>query len=80
LIIDRERDHYILLDLGWNNDKRVYSTVFHFDLIEGKLWIQKDNTALSPVETFLEKGIPKGDIVLGFMPEHKRKLTEFAVN
>jgi hypothetical protein len=79
LIIDKERDHYILLDLGWESNSRIYSTAFHFDIIDYKLWIQKDNTGLNPVEVFLEKGIPKEDIVLGFMPEHKRQFTDYAV-
>ena len=43
LVFDRERDHYLLLSVGWDKS-RVHGCVIHIDLIDGKCWIQRDGT------------------------------------
>ena len=43
-IFDREHDHYQLLNVGWQGYKRILGCVLHFDIIEGKIWIQHDGT------------------------------------
>jgi hypothetical protein len=79
-IIDKENDHYLLLDVGWNEtNQRIYSIQLHFDIINYKIWIQKDITSYQPVSLFLKQGILKEDIVLGYLPKHKRKFTEYAI-
>jgi len=79
LIVDREQDHYLLLDLGWGNTGRVHSVFGHIRLKGGKVWIEEDGTEKGFAVEFVEAGIPKEDIVLAFYrPEH-RKLTEFEV-
>jgi hypothetical protein len=37
LIFDTERDHYQLLYVGWDGDKRVFGPVLHFDIKNGKI-------------------------------------------
>jgi hypothetical protein len=78
LIVDREQDQYLLLDVGWDSGGRVHSFFGHVRLRNGKVWIEHDGTEKGFAVEFVEAGIPKDDIVLGFYrPEH-RKLTEFA--
>ena len=80
LIIDKERDHYLVMDVGWSNENtREYGVIMHFDIIDGKIWVQEDLTDFQPVNDLLEKGVPKEDIVIGFMSENKRRDTEFAI-
>ena len=43
LVFDRERDHYLLLSVGWHKS-RVHGCVIHIDLIDGKCWIQRDGS------------------------------------
>jgi XisI protein len=43
-MIDRDNNHYQLLSIGWHNNRFVYTTAFHFDIIDGKIWIQQNNT------------------------------------
>ena len=77
-IIDPEHHHYQLLRLGWHNRKRVHLLIFHFDIINDKIWIQQDNTEMGVANSLVEKGIDKSNIVLAyFSPEH-RKYTEYA--
>lgn len=80
LIFDTERDHYQLVNVGWQDDwHRVYGTVIHIDIKDGKLWIQWDGTDDAVAAELLERGIPKSDIVIGFHAPYKRQFTEFAV-
>jgi hypothetical protein len=78
-IFDTERDHYQLVNVGWEQGtRRVYGTVTHIDIKDGKLWIQWDGTDYPVAEELLERGIPKSDIVLAFHAPYKRPYTEFA--
>ena len=80
LIIDKERNHYLAMRIGWSNENtREYGVIMHFDIIDGKIWVQEDLTDFQPVNDLLEKGVPKEDIVIGFMSENKRRDTEFAI-
>jgi hypothetical protein len=78
-IFDIERDHYQLVYVGWRESKRVYGTVLHVDIIDGKIWIQQDGTEVGIANQLVELGVSKQDIVLGFDPPKMRHYTEFAV-
>ncbi|HIK05072.1 MAG TPA: XisI protein [Trichormus sp. M33_DOE_039] len=78
-IFDTEHDHYQLVYVGWRNSKRVYGTVLHLDIIDGKIWIQQDGTEVGIANKLVELGVPKQDIVLGFDPPKFRHYTDFAV-
>jgi hypothetical protein len=79
-IVDRERDHYEVMHVGWDDERRVHGTVIHIDIIDGKIWIQHDGTDRPVAEELMAAGIPRDDIVLGFYPARVRHLTGFAVN
>lgn len=79
LIFDTERDHYQILELGWDNFYRIYDCVMHLDLKDQKIWIQRNTTDLKIAEDLLEMGIPKEDIVLGLQSPYKRQYTNYGV-
>ncbi len=78
-MIDNVHQHYQLLSVGWYNDRFVYTVAFHFDIIDGKVWILQNNTDVLIADELIERGILKTDIVLGFIPEKFRSLEGFAV-
>ena len=78
-IVDRDRDHYEVMHVGWDNGRRVHGSVVHIDIRDGKVWIQYDGTSRPVADELLAAGIPREDIVLGFHPTELRPLTEFAV-
>ncbi len=80
LIFDRERDRYLLVETGWQNGDRIYGTLLHIDIVDGKLWIQQDGTEEGIAEELVAAGVPKSHIVLGFKSPERRQLTEFAVS
>ena len=79
LIIDSENDHYQLAYVGWQGDKRVFGPVMHFDIQNGKIWIQYNGTEESVAERLVELGVPPSDIVIGFHSPFKRQFTSYAV-
>jgi hypothetical protein len=78
-LFDREHDRYALVTLGWNAGKRVHFVLVHIDIVDGKVWIERDNTEDGVANELVQAGIPKGHIVLGFRSPEARKLTEYAV-
>ncbi len=79
VILDDERGHYQLMRIGWEGDKRVYHIVLHIDLIEDKVWIQRNATDQQIAEELVDLGIPRNAIVLGIHPPRVRQFTDFAV-
>ena len=79
-IFDRKHDRYLLMLVGWKKDEdRVHGCLVHLDIINGKIWIQRDGTE-DGIATALEAaGVPKDHIVLAFRPLELRKYSEYAV-
>ncbi|MCB0840213.1 MAG: XisI protein [Bacteroidetes bacterium] len=80
IIADTERDHYQILRVGWQGSKYFHYCLFHFDIKNGKIWIQKNNTEELIGDELVKMGIPREDIILGFQPEDLRVHTGFGVN
>ena len=78
-IFDRESDHYLLMLVGREGVRRVHGCLAHLDIINGKIWIQRDGTEHGLARELLEAGVPKDHIVLGFRSPEMRQHTEFAV-
>lgn len=78
VIADSHGHHYQLLRVGWSNRKFVHFCVFHFDIKNGKIWVQVNETEELIVDELVRRGISHDDIVLGFQPEYLRGKTEVA--
>jgi hypothetical protein len=77
LIFDTQRDHYQWMNVGWRQFDRIYRCIIHFDIKDGKIWLQQNLTDLNPAEELVEMGVPREDIVLGLQPPYKRQYTEY---
>lgn len=78
-VFDTVSDRYLLMILGRENKRYHHGCLIHVDIIDGKLWIQRDGTEIGVANEFVEAGVPKDKIVLGFKSPERRKDTEFAV-
>jgi hypothetical protein len=67
------------MTVGWDQDKRVHGCLVHIDIIDGKVWIQRDGTEQGIATELVTAGIPKDAIVLAFHPPEIRPHTEYAV-
>ncbi len=79
LIFDNENDHYQLAYVGWQGEKRVFGPVMHFDIVNGKIWIQYNGTEELVADRLVELGVPSSEIVIGFYSPFKRQFTAYAV-
>lgn len=78
-VFDHEHDRYLLVSVGWDNARRVHGSLVHIDIIDGKVWVQRDGTEDGIATELVAAGIPKEHIVLGFRAPEVRKYTEFAI-
>ena len=46
-VVDRERDHYEVMHVGWDGVRRVHGCVVHIDIRGGKVWVQEPDTCVS---------------------------------
>jgi hypothetical protein len=53
--------------------------IVHIDTIDGKVWIQRDNTDFGIAKELVGAGIPQEQIVLGFHTPEVRPFTGYAV-
>lgn len=80
LIISQDKNRFILITQGWEKDTRVHGCLLHLDIIDNKIWIQRDSTEEGIATDLEAAGIPKSDMVLAFHPQRLRKYTEYAIN
>ncbi len=79
LIVDEPNGHYIWINLGWQNGKRITGMTVYVRLRNGKFWIEEDWTEEGIANELVRVGVPKEDIVLAFHEPKMRQYTEFAV-
>ena len=79
LITDKVNHHYQLLRMGWSGERHVFDPLIHFDIIDGKIWLQANNTDVDVAEDLVQAGIAREDIVLGLQPPFIRAFTAYGV-
>ncbi|MBR8827132.1 MAG: XisI protein [Gomphosphaeria aponina SAG 52.96 = DSM 107014] len=79
IVFDRTNDRYLLVNVGWDLERRIHGCLIHIDIIEDKIWIQRDGTEEGIADELEKAGIPKDKIVLGFRPPEVRQYTGYAV-
>ncbi len=78
-LCDFEGKHFQLMNVGWRKDNYYCYIVFHFDIKNGKVWIQENRTDMLIGQELVSRGIPKSDIVLGLRPPEVGKELGYAV-
>jgi hypothetical protein len=79
MIYDPEADSFLLMTIGWNGDRRVHGCLVHVDIINDKIWIQRDGIEYGMANELIDAGVPKEKIVLAFRHAKVRPYTDFAV-
>jgi hypothetical protein len=78
VICDYQRNHYQLVKVGWDKGRRYHYCVFHFDIINGKIWLQENRTDIRIAIELEERGVPKSDIVLAIHAPEARIHTAYS--
>ncbi len=79
LIADKENHRYQVVTIGWDGRKFVHDCPIHMDIIDDKIWVQRNMTDIDLETIFRENAIPKSDIVLGFLSPKMREYSDYAV-
>lgn len=77
-VFDVSEDRYLVMSVGWKENRRVYGCVLHLDIKDGRIWLQQNSTEIRVGHELVEMGVAREDIVLGFQPPALRQYTEFA--
>jgi hypothetical protein len=72
LIFDRERDHYLLSYVGWQQEQYICGPALQFDIKNGKVWFQYNATELEVIDELISLGVAEQDIIIGFYPPYLR--------
>ena len=78
LLFDTANDHYQLLRVGWHKRTQTFLVIFHFDIRDGKIWLQQNASDFDIVSEIEKEGVPKSDIVLAFHSPQMRPFTGYA--
>jgi hypothetical protein len=78
-IFDDDHERYQIIAIGWNNNKQILRPVVMIELINDLVWVQADNTDYNVAGDLVDRGIPVGQIVLGFQLPQERRLSGFAI-
>jgi XisI protein len=78
-VFDTQRDHYQVMNVGWDGHRRVHGCVLHLDIKDGKVWVQHNMTEMPIAQELMALGIAKEDIVLGFQAVYMREYTGYGV-
>lgn len=79
VVVSRDRNHYLLMHEGWEDQHRVHGCVVHVEIRDDKLWIHYDGIEDSITQELVSAGIPKDHIVLAFHPPFVRQHTGYAL-
>jgi hypothetical protein len=78
-VFDLQSDRYLLIDLGWHEQRRIYACLLHLEIRAGKIWIQRNQTDRSLTDDLLNMGVAKEDIILGLQPPDLRQYTGLGI-
>ena len=80
LIADKENHRYQVVTIGWEGNRFVHDCPLHFDIINGKVWVQQNMTEWEVGEMLEANGVSKQDIVAGFLPPELRAYSNYAIS
>jgi len=66
LIFDSDRDRYLVMHVGWRGDYLIYGCTMQLDIIDDEIWLLHNSTEVVIDQEFIQRGISRKDIVLGF--------------
>ena len=80
IIADKEKNDYVMLTMGWQNENHYeHLLCFHLEIKDGKIWLHENNTEALIADELVEKGVAREDIILGFVEPEIRKYSGFAM-
>ncbi|MEM8642171.1 MAG: XisI protein [Cyanobacteria bacterium P01_G01_bin.54] len=73
-IFDDERGRYSILNVGWQDEQRIFGCPIYVEIREDKIWIQRDFTEPGIATQLLSLGVSEEQVVLGYRSPTVRRL------
>lgn len=80
LVKDADRDHYLVIRVGWFKEENLYSIIAHIDIVNEKVWIYVSNIDQNLEEDLIEQGVSKEDIIFGGISPSQREVLGYQVS
>jgi XisI protein len=76
VIVDKERQHYMLIATGWATPTRFIDAILiHLQIqSDTTIWLMENNTEIHVRDELVKNGVAYNDIVLAFYPPHYQAL------
>ena len=71
---------FVLITVGWQDGVYTHYVVFHIECKGDKVWLHENRTDSDIAAELVEAGIPKSQIVLGFVELWARPASGYALN
>jgi hypothetical protein len=79
VIVSNDRNHFMLINEGWEGEQRVHGCIVHAEIRNDKIWIHYDGIEDGITKELVGAGVPKDHIVLAFHPPQVREYTGYAL-
>ncbi|MBD2160059.1 XisI protein [Limnothrix sp. FACHB-1083] len=80
LVVGQDRNHFLLMQEGWEENNRVHGCLVHAEIRNQKIWIHYDGIEGGIANELTELGVPKDHIVLAFHAPTVRQYTGYAID
>jgi hypothetical protein len=72
-IFDDDQMRYIVLRLGWDDQRRIHVCLVHIDIQDDMIVIQANNTEAALDDELVALGVPREKICPGILPPNVRE-------
>ncbi|MGB0561550.1 MAG: XisI protein [Spirulinaceae cyanobacterium] len=79
-MFDDERGRYSILNVGWQDEDRIFGCPIYVEVRDDKIWIQRDFTEPGIATQLLSLGVAEEQIVLGYRSPTIRRLMASVVH
>lgn len=80
LVVNQDRNHFLLMQEGWEENRRVHGCLVHAEIRNQKIWIHYDGIEGGIANELTDLGVPKDHIVLAFHAPTVRQYTGYAID
>ncbi len=74
VVFDEIRNHYALMQVGWDRGRRVRGNLIYITLQGDKVYIEYDGIEHGIIEDLISRGIAEDNIILAYLPTYQEMM------